>query len=60
MSNSPVLIRNAAGMMTGLAGPAARTEARDLLIENGVISDLGRDLPAPPGTRVLDTPDCVV
>ncbi|HEX4327579.1 MAG TPA: amidohydrolase family protein [Burkholderiales bacterium] len=60
MSNSFVLIRNAAGMMTGLAGPAARTDARDLLIENGVISALGRNLPAPPGARVLDATDCVV
>jgi len=59
-SETTLLIRNAAGMLTGLAGAAARTEARDLLIENGVITALGRDLPAPPGARVLDATDCVV
>lgn len=55
-----LLIRNAAGMLTGLSGAAARTDARDLLIEGGVIAAMGRDLPAPEGGRVLDATDCVV
>ncbi|MDB5806557.1 MAG: Amidohydrolase [Betaproteobacteria bacterium] len=64
MNATPLLIRNAAGMLTGLPGAAARTvgsnEARDLLIEAGVITAMGRDLAAPPGARVLDATDCVV
>jgi cytosine/adenosine deaminase-related metal-dependent hydrolase len=59
MSNT-VLIRNAAGMLTGKAGAAARTDATDLLVEGGVIKAMGRNLPAPPGARVLDATDCVV
>lgn len=58
--STTLLIRNAAGMLTGMAGAAARTEARDLLIENGVITAIGRDLKAPPGARVLDATDCIV
>jgi len=58
--STTLLIRNATGMLTGLPGAAARTEARDLLVENGVIAAMGRDLPTPPGARVLDATDCVV
>ena len=60
MPSPLLLIRNAAGMLTGLPGAAARTEARDLLVENGLITAMGRDLVAPPGARVLDATDCVV
>lgn len=59
MSNT-LLIRNAAGMLTGKAGEEARTQARDLLVENGVITAMGRDIPAPPGAKILDATDCVV
>jgi cytosine/adenosine deaminase-related metal-dependent hydrolase len=60
MSSTPMLIRNAAGMITGMAGASARTDATDLLIEDGVIKAIGRNLPVPPGARVLDATDCVV
>jgi cytosine/adenosine deaminase-related metal-dependent hydrolase len=55
-----LLIRNAAGVLTGLAGTQARTDARDLLIVDGVITAIGRELTAPEGARVLDATDCVV
>ena len=60
MSATPLLIRNATDMITGLPGSAARTDARDLLIEDGVIKAMGRNLPVPPGARVFDATDCVV
>ena len=60
MSSHTLLIRNAAGMITGKAGAAARTDATDLLIEGRLIKAIGRNLPTPPGARVLDATDCVV
>ncbi len=60
MQTTSLLIRNAAAMLTGLPGAAARTEARDLLVEGGVIAAMGRNLAASPGARVLDATDCVV
>ena len=60
MNATPLLIRNAAGMLTGLSGAAARTDSRELLVEGGVITAIGRDIAAAPGTRVLDATDCVI
>ena len=54
------LIRNASSIMTGRAGVAARIDATDILIRDGVIEAVGRTLDVPPGTRVLDASDCVV
>ncbi|MDP3820727.1 MAG: amidohydrolase family protein [Burkholderiales bacterium] len=54
------LVRNAAGVLTGLAGSAARSAATDLRVEAGVITEMGRGLAPQPGERVLDATDCVV
>ena len=36
-----ILIRNAAAIMTGLPGSKARSSARDIRIESGVITEMG-------------------
>lgn len=53
------LIRNAAAIMTGLAGEAARHTGPDLRVRDGVIADIGR-IEAMPGERIVDATDCVV
>lgn len=55
-----MLIRNAAAVLTGAAGAAARSTARDLRVESGVITDMGRALVPLPGERVLDASGAVV
>jgi 8-oxoguanine deaminase len=56
-----MLIRHAMAVLTGAAGAAARTDARDLRIgADGCISEMGRGLQPLPGERVLDATDCVV
>jgi len=55
-----ILIRNAHAIMTGKDGDAARSPATDLRIENGVITEMGRQLEASPLDRVLDASDCVI
>jgi len=54
------LVRNAHAIMTGGVGTAARTDATDILIQDGVITRMGRALPAPEDARILDAGDCVV
>jgi cytosine/adenosine deaminase-related metal-dependent hydrolase len=55
-----MLIRNAAAIMTGLPGAAARARGSDLRIDReGRISAIGR-LEEEPGERVVDATDCVV
>jgi len=56
---STTLLRNAAGMVTGLPGPAARAAGPDLRIEGARIAAIGR-LEPQPGEVVLDATDCVV
>jgi len=56
---STTLIRNAAGMITGLAGAAARAAGSDLRIDGSRIAAIGRLEPLP-GETVLDATDCVV
>jgi len=58
--DAPLLIRGAAAILTGLAGAAARADASDLRIAGGVVTELGRGLPAQPGERVLDARDTVI
>ncbi|MBI5721525.1 MAG: amidohydrolase family protein [Burkholderiales bacterium] len=53
------LLRNATGMITGLAGTAARAAGPDLRIEGERIAAIGRLEPLP-GETVLDATDCVV
>ncbi len=60
MQNQPMLLRNAGHVLTGLPGEAARSPARDLRIEDGVIVEMGRGLESWPGERVLDASDCVI
>lgn len=55
-----LLIRDAAAVLTGLAGEAARSDARDLRIAGGVITEMGTRLEPRPDERVLDATDCVV
>ena len=50
----PVLIHGAAALVTGAAGAAARSDATDLRIADGVIVELGCGLEPRPGERVLD------
>lgn len=54
-----LLIRGAEAILTGLAGEASRSEARDIRIEGGLIRDVGRLQPLP-GERQLDASGCVV
>jgi cytosine/adenosine deaminase-related metal-dependent hydrolase len=55
-----ILIKNAYAIMTGKDGDAGRSPATDLRIENGVITEMGRQLEASPLDRVLDARDCVI
>jgi cytosine/adenosine deaminase-related metal-dependent hydrolase len=61
MSNESAscLIRNAAVIMTGLPGDAARHSGPDIRIADGVITAIGRLQPTP-GERIIDASDCVV
>ena len=55
-----MLIRNAAAIMTGLPGDAARAAGCDLRIDGqGRIAAIGRLAPEP-GERMFDATDCVV
>lgn len=54
------LIRNAHAILTGESGATARSDATDLRVAAGVITELGRGLEAGAGERVLDARDCVV
>ena len=60
MSSAALLLRGAAQILTGMAGAAARTEASDIRIAGGVITEMGRGLQPQPDERVLDAQDCVV
>ena len=53
------LIRNAAAIMTGLQGDAARTDATDIRIDGDRIREVGRLSPLPGETQV-DASGCVV
>lgn len=56
-----MLITNAAAVLTGAAGAAARSTARDLRIAaDGTITEMGRGLQPLAGEAVLDASDCVV
>ncbi|HRD84671.1 MAG TPA: amidohydrolase family protein, partial [Rubrivivax sp.] len=56
---SKTLLRGSAGLMTGLAGDAARHAGPDLRIEDGRIAAIGR-LDPRPGEAVIDCRDCVI
>uniref|UniRef100_UPI000A171F9F amidohydrolase family protein n=1 Tax=Derxia lacustris TaxID=764842 RepID=UPI000A171F9F len=53
------LIRNAAAILTGLPGDAARASGPDLRVRAGRIAELGRLRPAP-GEATVDATDCVI
>lgn len=55
-----LLVRNAQAILTGAAGEGARSEATDLRVAGGVITEMGRGLAAQPGERVLDATDAVI
>jgi 8-oxoguanine deaminase len=56
-----MLIRNAAAVLTGAAGAAARSDARDMRIAaDGTISEMGSGLLPLAGEAVLDASDCVI
>ncbi|MEC5160705.1 8-oxoguanine deaminase [Janthinobacterium sp. CG_23.3] len=59
MANN-ILIKNAHSVLTGLRGDAARSPASDVRVADGVITQMGKALPALPGERVLDARDCVI
>lgn len=56
---STLLIRNAAAIMTGLAGSAARNAGPDLRIRNDRIDAIGALSPEP-GDQILDATGCVI
>lgn len=53
------LIRNAAAIMTGRPGPAARAQGSDIRVVGGMIAEIGHLAPRP-GETVHDATDCVV
>ncbi|NUO88819.1 MAG: amidohydrolase family protein, partial [Cupriavidus sp.] len=55
-----LLIRNAAAVMTGRAGAAARAGAADIRFREGRIAEIGTSLPRHDGEAVLDASGCVV
>ena len=57
---SRFLIRHAHAVFTGLRGAQARSDATDLRIADGLITEMGRGLPEQEGERALDANDCVV
>ena len=59
-SVEPLLIRGAAGLLTGKRGAAARSTATDLRVAGGAIVELGCGLLPAPGERVLDAGGAVV
>ena len=54
-----LLIRNAAGILTGLRGADARHAGPDIRITKGRIAAIGNLVPVP-GERTLDATDCVI
>jgi cytosine/adenosine deaminase-related metal-dependent hydrolase len=55
-----VLIKNAHAILTGGRGADARSNASDIRIAQGVITEMGTGLLALDGERVLDARDCVI
>ena len=55
-----ILIKNAQSILTGERGDEARSQATDLRIAGGVITEMGRGLTVLPDERVLDAGDCVI
>ncbi len=55
-----LLIKNAHTIMTGERVEQARSQASDIRIADGVITEMGRDLAAGDQERVLNAQDCVV
>ena len=53
-AGSPLLIRNAGHVLTGMAGAGARSGASDLRIADGVITEMGCGLRPLPGERILE------
>jgi len=56
---SGLLIRNAAAILTGERGDAARADGPDIRVRDGRIAAIGRLAPEP-GEATLDASDCVV
>ena len=59
-SAGALLIRNAAAVMTGRAGDAARAGAADIRIRDGRIAEIGAALPRHDGEDLIDATGCVV
>ncbi len=55
-----LLIRGAEAVLTGLRGAAARADATDLRIRDGIIAQMGPRLAPQPDERVIDASGCVV
>lgn len=55
-----MLVKNPLAVMTGLRGSRARAGQVDIRISGGLISEMGRNLAAQPGERVIDASNCVV
>ncbi|AOE83439.1 amidohydrolase family protein [Pseudomonas sp. TCU-HL1] len=55
-----ILVKNPVAVMTGRRGSLARAGQVDIRISDGLIHEMGSDLVAHPGERVIDASDCVV
>ncbi|MBY4730064.1 amidohydrolase family protein [Cupriavidus pauculus] len=55
-----LLIRNAAAVMTGRTGAAARAGAIDLRVRDGRVAEMAAGLAPQPGETVIDATGCVV
>jgi cytosine/adenosine deaminase-related metal-dependent hydrolase len=59
MTSASFLIQNAAAIMTGLPGAAARHPGPDIRVVDGAIAAIGALAPEP-GESIVDASDCVV
>ena len=59
-SSNNFLLRNAQSVLTGRKGPLARSNAYDIRVAAGVITEMGRALDRREDERLYDATDCVV
>lgn len=55
-----LLIRNAYAILTGEQGEQARSQASDIRVRDGVITEMGRNLQAQADEQQIDATDCVI
>lgn len=60
MSNNRILIKNAQHILTGLKGKKSRANATDIYIENGIINNIGINLPYQKDDKIIDATECII